>query len=184
MISIILSVFFITAVTGIIFFNRLIRYKFLMKEAWSGIDVQLKRRHDLIPNILESVCGYEHYERKLFEDITVIRSRVMAADDIRIKAEEEKNLSCALRKVFALVEAYPQLKANQLFLDLQKNLSEIEDQIQLSRRYYNGTVRNYNTCVESFPGIIVASLFNFKQGEFFEIEYATERHVPDIKFNL
>lgn len=175
-------IFILLSLVIIFIFNQLIRLRFLMREAWSGIDVQLKRRHDLIPNITDTVKGYAQYERKLLEDITNIRSQIITAKDTREKGTLENNLSSALKSIFALVEGYPELKANKSFLDLQKNLSEIEDQIQLARRYYNGTVRNYNIAAESFPANIIAGLLGFKSADFFEIEYATERQVPDVKF--
>jgi LemA protein len=173
----------VVVLAGAIFlFNRLTRYRYLVREAWSGIDVQLKRRHDLIPNIVEAVKGYERYERSLLPDIAKVRAQLGSARSVREKGEVENDLSRSLKGVFALVEAYPDLKANQSFLDLQRNLTEIEDQIQLARRYYNGTVREYNILVESFPGNLAASLFHFTRADFFEIEYATERQTPDVKF--
>ena len=162
-------------------FNRFIRDRNLFREAWSGIDVQLKRRYNLVPSLVETVKGYSRHERKLFEDIAKLRSRCMATENIREKGEAENGLSRTLKTLFALAEAYPDLKANQNFLDLQKNLSEIEDEIQLARRYYNGTVRNYNIRVESFPSMVVAKLCDFAGADFFEIEYATERKAPEVK---
>lgn len=163
-------------------FNRLVREKNLMREGWSGIEVQLKRRHDLIPNLVEAVKGYAGHERKLFEEIATLRSRCMSAENIKEKGEAEQTLSQAIKSLFAIAEAYPDLKASQNFLDLQKNLSEIEDQIQLARRYYNGTARNYNILVESFPSAFVAKIFNFTGADFFEAESALEREVPEVKF--
>jgi LemA protein len=173
----------VLSVISISLFNRLIRLRFLVREAFSGIDVQLKRRHDLIPKIVDTVKGYTQYESKLLENITAIRSGIVSANAVKEKGRIENDLSQALKSIFALAEAYPDLKANQSFLELQKTVSEIEDQIQLARRYYNGTVRDYNIMVESFPSNLVASAFNFKPGEFFEIEYATERQVPDVNFS-
>lgn len=167
--------------TGILIFNRLIRYRALMAEAWSGMDVQLKRRHDLIPNIIEAVKGYMQHERKLLEEVTNIRAKVIGLATVKEKGEAENSLSRTLKSIFAIAEAYPDLKANQSFLELQKSLTETEDQIQLARRYYNGTVRNYNILVESFPGNLVARAFSFKPADFFEIEYATERQAPEVK---
>ena len=180
--SILLLIIVLLVVIFIALFNRLIRYKNMMREAWSGIDVQLKRRHDLIPNVVEAVKGYMQHERKLFEDITNLRAKVSSTTTVKETGEAEKGLSQVLKNIFAVAEAYPDLKANQNFLALQKGLSEIEDQLQLARRYYNGTVRNYNIAVQTFPGTLVANAFNFKEAEFFEIEYATERQVPDVKF--
>lgn len=173
----------VLAVITISIFNRLIRYRFLVREAFSGIDVQLKRRHDLIPRIVDTVKGYTQYESKLLENITSIRSQLVSVSAVKDKSKIENELSQTLKSIFALAENYPDLKANQSFLDLQKTISEIEDQIQMARRYYNGTVRDYNIIVASFPGNLVASSFNFKAEEFFEIEYATERQVPDVDFS-
>lgn len=181
MIYLIIALFVISVIIVFIF-NRLIRYKTLMREAWSGIDVQLKRRHDLIPNIMEAVKGYMQHERNLFEQVASLRSRIASSATVKEKNETENTLSSALKTVFALAENYPELKANQSFLKLQTSLSETEDQIQLARRYYNGTVRNYNILAESFPSNLVAGVFGFKPAGFFEIEYATERQTPDIKF--
>jgi LemA protein len=163
-------------------YNRFIRGKNLMLEAWSGIDVQLKRRHDLIPNLLETVKGYMQYERAVLQEITDLRSRSISATSVREKGEAENALSQTLRSLFAVAEAYPDLKANQNFLDLQKNLTDIEEQIQLARRYYNGTVRDFNIMVEAFPSALVASGFGFKLAEYFEIEATAEREVPSVKF--
>lgn len=166
----------------IILFNRFVRHRFLVREALSGIDVQLKRRHDLIPNIVEAVKGYVQYERNTLEDITNIRASLLKATTVKEKSEKENKLSGVFKSIFALAENYPDLKASKTFLELQKNLIEAEDQIQLARRYYNGTVRNYNILVESFPNNMLAAIFNFRLEDFFEIEYATERVVPDVKF--
>lgn len=166
----------------VVIYNRFIRGKNLVQEAWSGIDVQLKRRHDLIPNLIESVKGYMHYEQKVLENVVNLRSRSMSAEGVKEKAEVEGELSRALKSVFALAEAYPDLKANQSFLNLQSNLAGIEDQIQLARRYYNGAVRDFNILVESFPSVVVARIFGFQLAEFFEIESAVEREVTSVKF--
>lgn len=163
-------------------YNRFIRGKNLVQEGWSGIDVQLKRRHDLIPNLIESVKGYMQYEQKTLANIVELRSRSMSVESIKEKAEVEGELTRALKSIFALAEAYPDLKANQNFLDLQSNLAGIEDQIQLARRYYNGAVRDFNILVESFPSVIVARTFNFQLVEFFGIETAAEREVPSVRF--
>ena len=172
------------AVLGVLIYiyNQLIRNRFLVREAFSGIDVQLKRRHDLIPSLVETVKGYMQHERKLLEEIARLRTRVMSTQSLKEKGELENNLSQTLKSIFVLVENYPNLKANENFLMLQKDLTEIEDALQLARRYYNGTVRNYNIMAQSFPNNLVAGMFNFKLEEFFEIEYATDRQVPDVKF--
>lgn len=166
----------------IISYNRFIKLKNMMKEAWSGIEVQLKRRYDLIPNLVESVKGYGAHEKGLFEEIASLRSRCMSAENPADKGKAENMLSEGLRRLFAVAEAYPQLRASENFIDLQKNLSEIEDQIQLARRYYNGNVRNFNMLVEQFPSVIIARLFGFRIADFFEIENAIEKQAPQVKF--
>jgi LemA protein len=162
-------------------YNLFIRDKNLIKEAWSGIDVQLKRRHNLIPNLVSSVKGYSQYEKNLLEQITQKRSEAVKVENIKEKAPAESDLSGMLKNLFIAVENYPELKANQNFLDLQNQLIEIEDQLQYARRYYNGAVRNYNIRVESFPSNIIAGIFNYKQDAFFEISLATERKTPEVK---
>ena len=165
----------------IIIYNLFIRDKNLIKEAWSGIDVQLKRRHNLIPNLVTSVRGYSKHERDLFEEITEKRAKSTKIENVKEKAAIEADLSGMIKNLFVVVEEYPDLKASQNFLDLQNQLVEIEDQLQYSRRYYNGSVRNYNIRVESFPSNIIAGIFDFKQEEFFEITLATERKTPEVQ---
>jgi LemA protein len=181
LISIVLIISVVVVIWLIISYNLFVRDRNLIKEAWSGIDVQLKRRHNLIPNLVETVKGYSLHERKLFEDITEKRSKSVLINDRHEKAAAETDLSGMLKGIFAVVENYPDLKANLNFLDLQIQLVEIEDQLQYSRRYFNGAVRRYNIRVESFPGNIIASLFDFKPEEFFEITLATERTTPAVK---
>jgi LemA protein len=161
-------------------FNLLIRDRNMVREAWSGIDVQLKRRHNLIPNLVETVKGYSNFEKKLLQDLTEKRSMSTMIQKISDKAVAENDLSGMIKSFFAVVENYPDLKAAANFLDLQKQLAEIEDQIQYARRYYNGAVRNYNIRVESFPSNLIASSFGFKGAEFFEIELATEKNAPGV----
>jgi LemA protein len=163
-------------------YNKLVRLKNLVEEGWSGIDVQLKRRANLIPNLIETVKGYMGHERELLAKVTELRAQSMSAQDVGEKGRLEGLLSRSLANVFAVAEGYPDLKANQNFLDLQNQLSDIEDQIQLARRYYNGTVRNLNIKVESFPSNIVAGMFNFVKAEFFEIEDQADRAVPSVQF--
>ena len=165
----------------IFIYNLFIRDKNLIKEAWSGMDVQLKRRHNLVPNLVESVKGYSQHERSLLEDITRKRSEAAKVESIKDKAPAESDLSGMLKNLFIVAENYPDLKASQNFLDLQNQLVEIEDQLQYARRYYNGAIRNYNIRVESFPSNIIAAIFDFKQDNFFEITLATERTTPEIK---
>ena len=163
-------------------FNRLVRKRNLIHEAWSGIDVQLKRRYDLVPALVETAKGYREHERKLFGEIAAMRARCMDTNSVKERGEAENALSRMIKSLFAVAEAYPDLKASGNFLNLQRNLTEVEDQIQLARRYYNGTVRDYNIGVESFPNILIAMLCGFARADFFEIEYATQRETPDAKF--
>ena len=170
-----------TIVWIIFIYNLFIRDKNLIKEAWSGIDVQLKRRHNLIPNLVESVRGYSQHEKNLLENITRKRSEAAKVESIKDKAPAESDLSGMLKNLFVVAENYPDLKANQNFLNLQNQLVEIEDQLQYARRYYNGATRNYNIRIESFPSNIIAGIFDFKQENFFEISLATERTTPEVK---
>ena len=165
----------------IVTYNLFIRDKNLIKEAWSGIDVQLKRRHNLIPNLIASVQGYSQYEKNLLDEITKKRSEAVKVVKIKDIAPTESDLSGMLKNLFVSVENYPDLKANKSYLDLQNQLVEIENQLQYARRYFNGAVRNYNIRVESFPSNFIAMVFNFKQENFFEITLATERKVPEVK---
>lgn len=163
-------------------YNKLVKGKTLVKEGWSGVDVQLKRRYDLIPNLVETVKGYSQHEKGLFEEVANLRSRSMNAGTLKEKGEAEAALSNTLKSLFAVAEAYPELKANQNFMELQKALYDTEEQIQLSRRYYNGTVRNYNIIVEAFPSNIVASMFKFGKEEFFGVESEAVREAPKVGF--
>ena len=162
-------------------FNRLVREKNLMREGWSGIDVQLKRRRNLIPNLVEVVKGYSDYEKSVLERITELRTRGERAENMKERESSENALTDQIKGLFALAESYPELKASSNFLDLQNQLSDIEDQLQMARRYYNGAVRNYNIRVESFPGNIVAGIFRYRRAEFFQIETATHRKAPRVE---
>ena len=162
-------------------FNRLVRDRTLLREAWSGIDVQLKRRSSLVPNLTECVKGYAGHEKFTLERISEIRTQTAQSETLRQRNESENALTDQLKHLFALAESYPELRANQNFLQLQKQLTEIEDQIQYARRYYNGATRNYNIRARSFPSILVAEIFRFKPEEFFEIETATERANPEVE---
>ena len=166
---------------AIFLFNRLIRQRNRLREAWSGIDVQLKRRHDLIPNLIESVKGYRAHEQSLFESLARNRAQAQAAQGVPNTGSAESVVSQNLRSLFVLAEAYPELKADQNFRQLSANLVETEDQLQYARRYYNGTVRDFNTMVESFPGLLMARPMGFQSAEFFEVETATERKAPEVK---
>jgi len=166
----------------VINYNLVVRARNMVSEAWSGIDVQLKRRYDLIPNLIESVKAYSSHERDLFENLSEARSKSMTTEAVGARGTAENQLSGELKTLLAVAEAYPDLKASANFLTLQKELVEIEDNIQYARRYYNATVRDYNTRIQSFPGLLIAKPFGFRDAEFFEIEFATEREAPDAKF--
>ena len=164
-------------------YNNLIKNKNMVEEGWSGIDVQLKRRSNLIPNILNAVKGYMSHEKQLLKEVTELRSKSDSANTVADQGKAESSLSGSLMNLFAVAENYPELKANENFLDLQKQLQDIENDIQMSRRYYNGTVRNNNVLIESFPSNLVANAFSFQKAEFFEIEDPNVRNVPKIEFN-
>ena len=164
-------------------YNKLIKLRNMKEEGWSGIDVQLKRRSNLIPNLIESVKGYMGHERSVLEKVTELRTQSINASSIDAKIAAESALTRSLGKLFAVAENYPDLKANQNFIDLQQQLSKLEDEIQMARRYYNGTVRNLNVGIETFPNSLVATMFNFAKAEFFEIEDEADRAVPKVDFN-
>jgi LemA protein len=179
---IILVVVVVAVVYAIVVFNGLVRTRQMANEAWSGIDVQLKRRSDLVPNLVEAVKGYAAHERNVLEQVTELRgqARALPSDDVARRAQAEGALSVALGKLIALAENYPDLKASSNFLELQQQLSALEDEIQMARRYYNGTVRNLNVLVQSFPSNLIAGLFGFGQRDYFEIADATDRAVPQV----
>jgi LemA protein len=162
-------------------YNAFIRLKNQCDNAWSDVDVQLKRRYDLIPNLVNTVKGYASHEREVLENVTKARADATTAKTPAEQSKAENMLTGALRQLFAVAENYPELKANTNFLDLQKNLSEIENDIQNARRYYNAVVRDNNIKVESFPSNIIANIFNFKKREFFEMTEG-ERAVPKVEF--
>ena len=171
------------ALYGVVMYNQLVRLRNSGESAWSDIDVQLKRRHELVPNLVETVKGYASHERGTFEQVTRARSQAMQASGPGGKAEAEGQLSQALKSLFAVAEAYPELRANQNFLSLQGELSKLEDAIQNARRYYNAVVRDLNTRCESFPSNLVASSFGFEQAEYFELDRAAERSAPSVSFS-
>ena len=177
----------IVAVAGyaIYVYNNLVRNKQLVEEGWSGIDVQLKRRADLIPNMLETVKGYMSHEQDTLQAVTDARAAVQGAGGAgpEERGKLESMLSGALGKLIAVAESYPDLKANTTFLEFQDTLRNVEDEVQLSRRYYNGTVRNLNVAVESFPSNLVANAFRFEKAEYFELEFEGDRAVPSVSFD-
>lgn len=167
-------------------YNRLITLRQRVKEAWSDIDIQLKRRHDLIPNLVETVKGYAAHERGTFDDVTKARADAVAAGasgSPQQMAQAENALSGALRSLFAVAEAYPQLQAVQEFKDLSENLTATEDKIAFARRFYNGNVRDYNTALQTFPTNILAGMFRFGPEQYFELADQTDREVPQVKFS-
>ena len=163
-------------------YNALVSNKNLVAEGWSGIDVQLRRRADLVPNLVETVKGYATHEDKLFRDLAELRAKSIAGGTVAEQSAVGQAMSQALGRIFAIAEAYPELKADANFRDLQDKLAGIEDEIQMSRRYYNGAVRNLNTMIESFPTNLVARQFSFAKAEFFEIGDAAAREVPKVDF--
>ena len=167
---------------GISIYNRLVKLKTMVQEAWSSIDVMLKKRHDLIPNLVETVKGYATHERETFDSVTRARAAAMGANSIQEKEAAEKNLNQAMMNLNAVAEQYPDLKANTNFLQLQGELSTLEGDIEKSRRYYNGTVRENNILVDTFPSNIIANMYKFTKAAFFELENIAERAVPSVKF--
>ncbi len=165
---IILGIVAALVVWAIAIYNGLIRLKNRVDEAWSDIDVQLKRRYDLIPNLVSTVKGYAAHEKEVFEKVTEARTRAMGAQSAHDKAAAENMLSQTLKSLFAVAENYPDLKANQNFLELQRELTDTEDKIQASRRFYNGNVRDFNTKIQVFPNNIFAGMLGFSDREFFE----------------
>jgi LemA protein len=170
-------------IIAILLFNGLVRSKNRVDEAWSDIEVQLKRRYDLIPNLVETVKGYAAHESGVFEKVTAARTAAMGAGNLDDKLAKENALSGTLKSLFAVAEAYPDLKANQNFMQLQSDLTDTEDKIQAARRFYNSTVRDYNTKIQQFPGNIFASLFGFTKKDFFGIdENGPEAQPVAVKF--
>lgn len=165
----------------VIYYNRLVTLRNRIDNAWSQIEVQLKRRADLIPNLVETVKGYASHEREVFEKVTQARSAVLNAKTPKDFAQAEGELTAALKTLFAVAEAYPELKANLNFQELQKQIEETENRIAYTRQFYNDTVLMYNNAIETFPGVLFARLFNFTRREFFEIGEG-ERVVPKVSF--
>lgn len=181
---IILAVVVLIAFYVIFIYNGLVRSRQMAEEAWSGIDVQLKRRADLIPNLIETVKGYAAHEKTTLEEVVELRNKAQAvpSGDVAGRAQVEGLLGQALGRVMALAEAYPDLKANQNFSELQASLETMESEIQMARRYYNGAARDLNVKVESFPSNLVAGQFGFSKREYFEIANEADRAVPTVKF--
>lgn len=169
------------AVIGI--YNSLVKLNVRTDEAWSDIDVQLKRRYDLIPNLIETVKGYAKHEKEAFENVTKARAAALGAQGPVEKGKAENMLEGALKSIFAVAEAYPDLKANQNFMELQRELTDTEDKIQASRRFYNANVRDMNIAVQSFPTNIFANMLGFKKRELFEIEEAAQKEPVKVDFS-
>jgi LemA protein len=163
-------------------YNSLIRARNRTNEAWSDIDVQLKRRYNLIPNLVETVKAYAKHERELFEKVTKARTAAMGAQTIEEHGQAENMLAGALKSLFAVAENYPDLKANQNFLELQRELTDTENKIQAARRFYNSNVMDFNTKIQSFPTNLMAGMLGFKQRDFFEVEEASEREPVKVSF--
>ena len=179
-VSAIVFLLVVTLVAGAVLYNRLVGARNQVRNAWSDIDVQLQRRHDLIPRLVAAVDQYAKYERASLEAITELRAEAISAADIETRGEIEERLSSGLQRIIALAENYPDLKANENFLKLQGELVETEDFLQFARRYYNGSVRNWNNLVETFPSRIIAGMSQFTLASFFEIEQASERLPPSL----
>lgn len=184
MIYIILAIIVVVLLWLILSYNRLVRMVNRAKEAWADIDVQLKRRYDLIPNLVNTVKGYAAHESEAFENVTRARAAAMGAGSLAEKGQAETALAGALKSVFAIAEAYPDLKANQNFLSLQGELTDTEDKIQAARRFYNGNVRDLNTAIQVFPGSVVAGMFHITAMEFFQLDAAdaAAREPVQVKF--
>jgi LemA protein len=180
---IVLVVLVLLVLFGIGMYNSLVRLKVQCDNAWADIDVQLKRRYDLIPNLVETVKGYAGHEKGTLEAVINARNRAMSATGPADKAQAENMLSGALKSLFALSEAYPQLRAIESFTSLQNSLTQIEDTVQNARRYYNAVVRDLNTKILQFPTNIFAGMLGFKQREFFEVTSTTEREAPKVSFS-
>jgi LemA protein len=181
---IVLVVLVLAGLWAMMTYNGLVRRKNVVAEAWSGIDAQLKRRADLIPNLVETVKGYATHERTTFEELARLRTagQGQGVGDIGARAQTEQAIGSALGRLFAVAEAYPELKASANFQSLQKDLADVEDQIQLARRYYNGAVRELNVAVEQFPSTLIARAGGFATAPFFEIDNAGDRALPKVSF--
>ena len=182
MITILLIAVVLLVVFVIYLYNRLVGLRVRVQEAWADIEVQLKRRHNLIPNLVETVKGYAGHEKGVFEKVTEMRTRALNAQSPKELGEAENMLTGALKTLFAVAENYPDLKASNNFVELQRELTDTEDKIQAARRFYNANVRDYNTATALFPANMMAQTFGFKAAEFFEIEEESMRSVPVVKF--
>jgi LemA protein len=167
---------------GVFTYNRLIRLKIRAEESWRDIDTQLKRRYDLIPNLVETVKGYASHEKEVFEQVTLARAKAIDASSPGAQAVAEEGLKGALKSLFAVVENYPELKANENFMQLQQTLADVEDAVQRARVYYNAVVRDLNTSIQVFPRNVIANLFGFKGREFYMLPSEAQRVAPRVEF--
>ena len=179
---VLLGIVVVAILALIAIYNALVTKRVACQEAWSQIDVQLKRRHDLIPNLVETVKGYAAHEKQTLEGVIQARNAAVAAGSVKEKAEAENMLSGALRQLFALSEAYPNLKANENFAQLQEELTATENRISFSRQHYNSASADYNTKRMTFPSNVVAGMFHFTPQEYFQVEDAAEKQAPQVKF--
>lgn len=163
-------------------YNKLVRWRYRVRESWADIDVQLKRRYDLIPNLIETVKGYATHEKEAFEKVTEARTRALDARSVHEKEEAENMVSAALKSIFAVAEAYPQLRAVESFIKLQEELSDTENKIQAARRFYNGNVMELNAKIEMFPTNLVAGLFGFRKEEFFQLQQEEAKEPVKVSF--
>ena len=180
--AVIVLLFLLVTFYAIAIYNQLVKLKNLVAEAWSGIDVQLKKRYDLIPNLVETVKGYAAHEKETFENVTKARAAAQQATTVEGQQAAENKLNGALMNLMAVAERYPDLKASTNFLELQNMLSVVEGDIEKSRRYYNGNVREQNTLIESFPSNIIANMFSFVKSAFFELDNPAHKENPTVKF--
>lgn len=180
---IVFIILIVVVLWAVLTYNGLITFRNRVEEAWSDIDVQLKRRYDLIPNLVNTVKGYAKHESGVFEKVTEARTRAMqSSGNVADASKSENMLSGALKSLFAVAENYPELKANQNFLELQRELSDTENKIQASRRFYNGNVRDYNTKVESVPTNVIAGMFHFAKRDFFELDEEAAKEPVKVEF--
>ena len=179
---ILLAIVVLVPLWAILIYNRLVRSRNLVEEGWSGIDVQLTRRADLVPNLVETVKGYAAHEKGVLEEVTRARAEATSAKGVEDTQKASNMMTAALRQLFAVAEAYPNLKADANFRELQTQLAEIEDFLQKARRYYNGAVRQLNTMIEQFPSNLIANQFGFIRAQYFEIEDPKSREVPKVDF--
>lgn len=183
LLTLFLGIAVLVVVAVIVIYNKLVRLRTTVKSSWSDIDVNLKKRYDLVPNLVETVKGYAAHEKSVFENVALARSAAMKATSPGDKAKSENMFTETLKSLFAVAEAYPQLKANENFMQLQQQLKELEDNIEYSRRYFNAVVRDYNIMTETFPSNVIAGQFKFEKSDFFELEEAgVERKPVKVSF--